>query len=182
MEIENEKDLLLLVLERLNSSQIQYMVTGSMASSFWGLPRSTHDIDIVILLGAEEAAKISQIFQDDFYLSKEAIEGAIKKEKGFNLIHTKTGLKVDFWPVKSRTFHQEAFKRRVKTKLFGVEAFLASAENTIISKLLWYKESESERQLQDIKGILATQGGEIDRDYIDKWVSELGLKKIWQRL
>jgi hypothetical protein len=63
-----ERELLLDCLRRLNRAELNYLLTGSMASNFWGIPRSTHDLDFVIQLPPSFVPKMVEIFSGDFYL------------------------------------------------------------------------------------------------------------------
>lgn len=182
MSVENEKELLLWVTKKLKEKKIPYALTGSIASSFWGIPRSTHDIDIVITLRLDDVGKLEKIFKRGFYIDLENARKSISNLQGFNIIHAQTGLKIDFWPLKQGKYQKLAFEKRIKTKVYGQEISIFSAEDIIISKLLWYKESKSERHLDDIRGILATVGEKINRRYIENWINELSVSSIWEKI
>jgi hypothetical protein len=56
---------------------------------------------------------------------------------------------------------------------------IASPEDLILSKLFWAKESFSEMQIQDVKNLMRTVP-DLDVNYIEKWLPELGLEEIYK--
>ena len=91
-----ELDILKIVLERLNNAEIEYMLTGSMALSYYVQPRMTRDIDIVISITEKDVAKIYNLFKEDFYIDKESISDSIKEQSSFNIIYFDFPMKFDF--------------------------------------------------------------------------------------
>lgn len=172
--------LLKLVVSRLEKIEIPYMLTGGLAVSFWGLPRTTHDIDVIIEAQGKDKDKIINIFKKDFYISEEAITQAIEQKFTFNIIHFKSGLKIDFWLVKKDPYRISEFKRRLKKKIFGKDIFIISPEDLILSKLLWYKESESTRHLEDVQSILKIS--KVDLSYIKNWAKKQSTIKIFNKI
>lgn len=162
--------ILKIVVRRLEKLNIPYILTGGLAVSFWGSPRSTHDIDIVIDARKEDRGKILDIFKKDFYISEIALSQAIDQRFTFNIIHFKEGLKVDFWLSKRDPFRISEFERGLKRKIFGKEIYIISPEDLILEKLLWCKESRSWKHLEDIKSILEIS--KPDLDYIKKWARQ----------
>lgn len=172
--------LLKIVKKRLDKSNIPYMVSGGLAVSFWGFPRTTHDIDIVIEAKKEDKDKIVKLFKKDFYVHPEAVEDAIEKRFTFNLIHYKSGLKIDFWLIKKDSFGRAEFKRRIKKKIFGEDIFIISPEDLVLCKLLGYGETQSSRRLDDAKSILMTS--KVDLKYIKNWAGKQGTIEILEKL
>jgi len=172
--------LLKLVVSRLENLKIPYLLTGGLAVSFWGLPRTTHDIDIVIEAKKEDEDKIINSFKKDFYISEEAVSKAIKQRFTFNIIHYKSGLKIDFWLTKKNTQRIAEFKRRLKKKIFDKQIYIISPEDLILEKLLWYKEGRSTRHLEDIEGILKISRPNLN--YIKNWARQLSTIKILEEV
>lgn len=153
----------------------------------WGRPRFTADIDIVVELVPEKLDRFAEellAIEKDVYLDKKMMRDALKREGEFNFIHPGAGLKVDFWILKNTAFDRERIKRRVKRKLANTILFFISPEDLILSKLLWYKESESTRQLEDIESVLRIQK-KLNWRYLQKWAmvhSTLKiLKLLWRK-
>lgn len=167
------------VMSAMDSAGVPYMIVGSFASTYHGLPRSTQDLDIVCELDVEQSEVFLELFEaPDFYLSKPALEDAVSKRGMFNLIHIPTGWKIDFILRKNREFSRREFARRIEVELLGKRVFMSSAEDTVLAKLEWAKSSGSQRQLRDVAEILDIQGERIDRDYIQAGLKELDLEAV----
>lgn len=156
------------------------MLAGSFASTAHGEPRTTNDIDLVIDPTREALQQlVGTVSQERFYLSAEAAEEAWRRRGQFNLVHLESGWKVDLILRKDRPFSHEKFRRRQPTQIDGTKVFLATAEDTIVSKLEWARAGESERQLRDVVGIIDVSGPALDRVYIAHCVHELGIEDLW---
>ena len=112
-------EVLLFTTDVLNKLGLNCMLSGAYAASFYGRPRTTHDIDLNIDINYSDVPKIYEAFKDSFYVSREMIEDAIKHQQMFNMIHNETQAKVDFWIVKNTEFDQERFRRRIKANIHG---------------------------------------------------------------
>jgi hypothetical protein len=168
-----EKELLADCLRRLNRTGVPYMLTGSMASNYWGIPRTTHDLDFVVQLPESAVSTLAEAFAADFYLDPDMIRSAFKPPHQFNAIDTRSALKVDFWLLQPNPFENTMFARRISADLFGEAAWICTAEDVILHKLHWHKMSPSERQLGDAAGVVAVQADALDRDYLRQWAREL---------
>jgi hypothetical protein len=178
----NERELLVDCLRRLNRASVTYYLTGSMASNYWGIPRTTHDLDFVIQLPPSAVPSILQAFRGDYYLDETAVRAAYQPPHQFNAIDTRSALKVDFWLPKAEPFDREMLRRRAKTTLFGEPAWIATAEDVILHKLLWNRITPSARQLADAAGVVAVQADALDREYLRQWARELKLDPELERL
>jgi hypothetical protein len=177
-----ERELLADCLRRLNGLGLPYMLTGSMASNFWGVPRTTHDLDFVLSFEDDRAGAIVAAFEDEYALDAASVRGARRKPYMFNAIDRRSALKVDFWMLQRIPFEEEMFRRRLRVTLFGEPAWIATAEDTLLHKLYWNGITPSERQLGDAAGIMAVQGHELDRDYLERWARELGVAAVLRDL
>ena len=177
--LPNELDVLRDVSRRLTESSIPFMLTGSLALSFYAIPRMTRDIDLVVEVDAIDGARLAGIFQPDYYVSVEAINEAIESESMFNAIHRASIVKVDCIPRKASEYHLLEFSRRLKTTIADFSLWVVSREDLILSKLMWARESRSEIQLSDIRNLLSE---EADVPYIDHWASRLGVADLWREL
>ena len=159
------------------------MLAGSFASTFHGEPRTTQDIDLVIDPGRPALdAFVESLDPDAFYVSAEAADEAWRRRGQFNLVLLDSGWKVDLILRKDRPFSHSEFGRRESVDLGGVEVFIATAEDTILAKLEWAKEGESERQLRDVRGVLRMRDTDLDLAYIERWARELGVSALWDRV
>jgi hypothetical protein len=160
------------------------MVAGSFASTVHGAPRTTQDIDLVIEPSATSLAVfLAALPHSAYYVSDEAARDALARRGMFNVIDLATGWKADLIIRKARPFSIEEFGRRKPARMLGVDVFVASAEDTILTKLEWSQLSGgSERQLADARGVLQVAGNALDRDYVERWARALGVEELWRRL
>jgi hypothetical protein len=162
---------------------VAYYVTGSVASMYFGEPRFTNDIDVVIDLPANRVTEFCRAFPDDmdFYVSEDAVREAVARRDQFNVLHATSGLKIDVMIPKRTPFDESRLARRVRVKPEpDYDAAFASPEDIILKKMDFYREGGSEKHLRDIAGILKVTGPRVDRTYIGQWARTLGLDDIWQ--
>lgn len=148
------------VLERL---KVPYLVGGSLASSLHGIPRATRDVDIVAVLDESHVDPLVRTLQDSFYVDAPMIRSAIRHHSSFNLIYLPTMFKVVIFVPEQNESSRIELERRIAYSLEESprqEIIVASAEDTIVQKLYWYTlgEGVSERQWQDVLGVLKVQG------------------------
>jgi len=183
-EINQAVKLFVKTLEQLN---VPYYIGGSIASSVYGIARSTMDVDLVSELKSEHVKFLVRALQKDYFIDENMILDAIKNKSSFNLIHLKTMIKIDVFISTEREFDKVSLERRIKDTLLdesdSVQVFLRSAEDTILSKLEWYKAGGliSNRQWKDILGIIKVQGELLDKKYLLKWAEELGVDDLLEK-
>ena len=177
-----ERELLVDCLRRLNRTGVVYYLTGSMASNYWGIPRTTHDLNFVLQFPATAVPLIFEEFSNDFYIEEAAVRAVYEPPHQFNAIDTRSALKVDFWLAGSEPFDQEMLRRRVQATLFREPAWISTTEDVIFHKLLWNRISPSDRHLGDAAGIVAVQAAALDNDYLRLWAGELHLSDELKRL
>ncbi len=162
-----------------------YMISGSVAAIEFGEPRSTLDIDLVLLLQQDAVEEFAELFPaPDYYCPPaEVIASEIARpSRGhFNLIHVNSGLKSDIYPSRNHPLLDWAMANRRKTTISGVPCWLVPPEYLILWKLEFYREGSGDKHLRDIKGVLACSADIIDRDLIRQWVDKLGLATYWQQ-
>lgn len=152
---------------------MRYFVGGSLASSLHGIPRSTHDVDIVAEIEEEQIPFLVEMLEDDYYIDVEMIRKAVRHKTSFNVIHLATMFKADIFILKSDLFSQEEMARREQYQVSDdppQSLFTASAEDVILHKLYWYQlgGGTSERQWSDVLGVLQVQAGRLDQTYLKK--------------
>jgi hypothetical protein len=180
--VTTQAELLAAIADRLEAAGIGYMVVGSVAGSFHGEPRTTVDIDIVIDPTAASLREfIDSLAPDEYYVDDNAAMEALTRQTSFNVIDHATGGKADLLIRKDRPFSRTEFERRLDVPIFGRRTPIATAEDVVVAKLEWAKAGESERQLRDVAGILTANAGELDENYIGRWIDELDLQDVWRR-
>jgi hypothetical protein len=180
----SQSELLKAVIDELNRCRIEYMLTGSLASSLQGEPRLTHDIDLVVAMDAAGADRIIEAFPSpDYYMSAAAVHDAVRNRRMFNLLDLREGDKVDFWLLTDDPFDRSRFSRRCQMTSQDLNLWVSSPEDTILAKLRWAELSGgSEKQFGDALRIYEVQRQNLDAGYIGEWAENLGLKEIWDRL
>ena len=186
---ESETELLLAVsrvVAAFEALGVEYLVGGSLASSVFGEPRQTLDADLVARLFGRHAQPLVERLSKEFYADLPAIENAIQTQGSFNLIHLETVTKVDVFVRWRDPFGQSQFARRQKKSVGQVpplELFFASAEDTVLAKLEWYRKGGciSDKQWRDLLGVLKVQGVALDRAYLTDWADKLGIADLLQR-
>lgn len=177
-----EQELTIDAVRRLSRARIAYLLTGSMASNYWGIPRTTHDLDFVVQLPVQSIPSLLHEFRDDFYLDEPAVRAALAPPYQFNAIDKRSALKIDFWMLRPNPFEMSMFQRRLSVNFLGERAWIATAEDVILHKLHWDSLTPSERQIGDAAGVVAVQSGSLDRIYLQKWGGELGVSENLNKL
>ncbi len=171
------------ILEKLG---VPYLIGGSLASTLYGMVRTTQDSDIVAELRLEHLQPFVSALQDEFYIDDEMIAESIQRNSSFNIIHRETMFKVDVFIPRPRPFLRSQLARaQIQTFTFETEvsAKFASPEDVILSKLEWYRMGGevSDHQWRDILGVLKTRAGELDLTYLRKWAGELKVADLLER-
>lgn len=175
---------LLSVLDRL---EIPYALAGSVASSVHGRPRATAGIDIVADIREEHVAELVRLTVDSFYCDEPSIRDAIRRGRSFNLIHQGSAFKFDLFPAGDDPLNVAELERRAYTETpvpgGSVECAIISAEDVILSKLRWYRLSGgSERQWDDVLGILQRKREKLDYEYLTDGARKLHVEELLARL
>ena len=168
-------EVLKIIVKRLEYAGIPYMVTGSIAMSYYSRPRMTRDIDIVIEI--DNVDKFYNLFKDDYYIDIEMIRNSVYHQSIFNIIHSTEIIKIDFIIRKDTDYRKEEFDRKKQFKFGDDYIYIVSIEDLIISKLIWSKDSNTGIQLDDVKNLLKEK---IDLKYIKEWSVKLEIDKLLQ--
>jgi len=165
---------------RLEEAGIPYMLTGSFASAYHGRPRATQGIDFVIAASPDQIRTLIRgLPPAEYYADEAAALDAHRQESQFNVIDLATGWKIALICRESRPFSSTEFDRRVRANLEGLSLYIATAEDVLLAKLEWAKLGGSQRQIEDVAGLLEVRGSELDLAYVQRWVAALGLTIEW---
>jgi len=166
---------------------IRYLVGGSIASTVQGEPRSTQDVDFVIhMVPAQVEDLNSRLEKSSFLFSPEAVRQSLSHWPYFDLLHKKLFVKADVYVRPDEGIHREEMNRARNVRIGDAPeevVRLATAEDTVIQKLLWYRMGEgmSDRQWRDVQGILKRNEGRLDLAYLEKWTKDLGISDLFAR-
>ena len=179
-------DLLRRVVEVLERRQLPYLVSASIATIYFGEPRFTNDIDLVVALPIQRVHEFCSEFPpDEFYVSEDAARQAVQSGEQFKIIHPDSALKADIFTPADTPFTRSQFARGHRHHAdapLGFDATFAGPEDVILKKLEYYAEGESEKHLRDITGILKAGQNPVDREYIERWAAELGVLDVWEMI
>jgi len=178
-------DIYLLFTDPIEAMGLDYMVTGSVASSSYGEPRFTHDIDLILWLPALSVENLGRAFPlDEFYCPPdETLHAEAARDQGghFNLVHHETGFNADVYlATEDDLTTWAASHRRLIEILPGRSIFLAPPEYVILRKLQYHSEVAGERHIRDIRSMLQVCAEEIELGFLDGWVTKLGVESSWQ--
>jgi hypothetical protein len=169
------------LVDALDQAGVPFMLAGSFASSMHGLPRTTQDLDFVIDPTRERLEKLLEYLAlEQFCLDANVARAEFQRRGQFNVIDMATSWKADLMFRKERAFSRAEMERRLPVTLLGVPLFVATAEDTILAKLEWAKLGASERQLDDVRGIVETQADALDLAYVESWVDALDVRELWE--
>lgn len=163
---------------------VPYMLVGSFASTVYGEPRFTQDIDIVLALPANLIVPFCDSFPvSEFNLSSDDVADAVRNRFQFNVLHPASGNKIDFFIARSDEWGREQLRRRQRVAILNdLDAFAAAPEDVIIGKLWYHAEGGSDKHLRDIASMLKISGESIDRTYVTHWAKQLGLEETWRAI
>jgi len=188
--LQNEKRENERVIERLadvlDSLGIRYAIGGSVASALYGTVRFTRDADINVEPFSRVADKLHERLQNEFYISREAMEEALRAHGSFNVIHFETAFKIDLFIQGPREFEGRLLERRHMLRLSDEstrDVSVVSPEDIILLKLDWFRQTAgtSQRHWDDVLGVLAVQGESLDFQYLTRSARELGLEELLDR-
>ncbi|HQR46116.1 MAG TPA: hypothetical protein PLB02_00255 [Thermoanaerobaculia bacterium] len=167
---------------RLERAGICYMVSGSFASVLYGEPRATRDVDVVVDPTEDQLRSFVASLAGEFYVSPEAAEEALRGRSMFNVVDLQTGWKADLIIRKNRPYSIEEFRRRRPATILGIALEVVSPEDSILSKLEWAKRSGSDRQIEDVAGVIRVQRSALDLEYLSRWAVDLGVDDVLRRV
>jgi hypothetical protein len=168
-------------IEPLEGLALPYAVTGSVAASFYGEPRSTYDVDIVLLLRHDQIEDYCRVYPESEFYSPPtetlATEVSRSLRGSFNLIHHGSGYKADVYLAGRDSLHSWALANRRRVTLNGGEIWLAPPEYVILRKLEFFRESGQEKHARDVRFVVKQTP--LDRDFLRSHIERLGLAEAW---
>jgi hypothetical protein len=181
-----EPELSLLFVRPLNLIGARYIVSGSVASTLYGEPRLTNDVDFVVFLRDADIRRLPEVFPaPEFYVPPMEIIAAeiARPAKGqFNVIHADTGFKADFYLAGRDELNAWGFRHSRKINYRGEPITVAPPEYVILRKLEYFREGGSDKHLRDIRAMLAVSGDQLDRPALAEWIQRQSLETEWTRV
>lgn len=174
-------EIALLAAEPLDRVGVRWLIGGSVASSLYGVPRATLDVDLVADLQSEQVPELVRLWSENFLADEEMIRGAVRSRRSCNLIHLESALKVDIFVAGPDPWIQQEFDNihlvAVPTLAGSVRLPFARAEDVLLHKLKWFLDGDriSDRQWGDILGLVRTRGATLDQAHLHKWADHLSI-------
>ena len=182
-------DFLKLMIDALQASDVEYLIGGAIAEWAWGEPRATQDLDLVVNIPIKSINKLSkELEKRDMLVPAEIIMDTVVEDRAdipINAIHMHSGLKADLYPVRDGDeLRQSAFQRRIQVD-YGPpigKVYIHSPEDLILYKLIYFGLSQQSKHSRDIAAVLKSKKSELDLEYIERWVTRLGLTSLWKEM
>jgi len=171
-------DVIQCIVEHLDKHKVSYAITGSVASGMHGEPVQSQDVDIAIRMLPSQARALASSLPERFYRSAEHLEEVSKTGGMANLIDSKTGLKIDLSVLENTPYYNEVMARRVLMPFdpLGPSYYVVTAEDIILMKLLWRRESKSEKQWSNALSVARIKRTMLDWKYLWEQARSLGIE------
>jgi hypothetical protein len=177
----NSADLVVQVIDALEAASVPYMITGSLATNLYGIIRSTKDADFVIQLGDRPVADITRRLPQ-FKLEPQMSFETITSTTRYRLKHAGSEFLIELFLLSDDAHDQERFRRRRRAKFDDRDAWAATAEDAIITKLRWSRRGHRAKDLDDARDVLAVQGDSLDLPYLEGWCAKHGTLELLNRV
>jgi hypothetical protein len=165
------------VIDALDANAIPYMVVGSLSTNTFGVERSTKDADFVIELGDKSISIVADKLGPDLKLDPQMSIESVTMSYRYMIKHSSSGFTVELFLRGDDPFQRVRFERRQKRPFLTSEAWLPTAEDTVIQKLRWYGRAKRSKDRDDARNVLAVQLKRLDLDYIRNWCDEHGTRE-----
>jgi hypothetical protein len=171
------------ILDHLTTLKVNYLVGGSIASSFFGEPRFTQDTDLEVCINTAQLTALLDLVKNHFDVNQEAAFEALRRRSSFHLIHFQSQFKIDIFCSRDRPYDRQRMSRRQLLPEMPANFWVSSAEDMVITKLDWYRQGGeiSDCQWRDVLSILATQAQHLDYAYMSQWAQNLNLTPLLEK-
>jgi len=177
--LETPEELLAHLTGTLEKLEIPYAIGDSLAAIAYGEPRLTRDIDVVVALKVDDIPGLRASFPpDEYYLDEEAAGHAVREGSQFNIIHPRSGFKIDLYVAADRIARNQIARARLLPTAQDRSALFSPPEELILKKLQFYEAGGSDKHLRDIKAILSISVEEVDRERLRDDAERAGLSKL----
>jgi hypothetical protein len=170
------------MLGAFDAAGVPYMIVGSLASNFHGIPRSTLDADFVVELDQGSLQRLESVLPAGLTLH---LQGSFETVTGTTryLVDLANSPFICELFVRSDDPHdQERFTRRLRVRVLDRDAFVASPEDMIVTKLRWARDAHRAKDRDDIRNILAVRGAELDWIYLHRWSTAHGTLALLEEI
>lgn len=170
------------VLDALDAAGVPYMIVGSLASNFHGIPRSTRDADFVVELPPGSLDRFDAALPPGLTLDRKGSFETVTGTTRYLTELTGSPFVCELFVRSDDTHDQERFLRRQRVRVLDRVAFVATAEDMIVTKLRWADAAHRSKDFDDIRNIVAVRGPELDWAYVRRWSVEHGTTALLEHI
>jgi len=172
----------LAVIDALEAVGVPYMLVGSFASNYYGIPRSTQDADFVVELGGTPIRTVEERLGPEFHLDPQVAFETVTATTRYVVRVAGTGFRIEFFLLSEDEHDSARFGRRCRVTMLGRQVSLPTAEDVIITKLRWSRGGARAKDLDDARNVIAVQGARIDWDYVASWCDRHGTRDLLESI
>jgi hypothetical protein len=170
------------VIDALDQLGVASMLVGSYSSNYYGRARATKDADFVIQIDQQSMGGLIPILGSGFKLdprmSFESVTGTMR----YILVHEVSAFKIEFFLLSSDAHDQARFQRRRPVQFLDRTVQLPTPEDVIITKLRWSKGGNRQKDVDDVRNVLAVQLDHLDFAYMYPWCDQHGTRQLLDAL
>ena len=170
------------MLGAFDTAGVPYMIVGSLASNFHGIPRSTRDADFVVELNPGDLQRLGRALPPDLTLQPQGAFEAVTGTTRYLVELVKSPFVCELFVRSDDPHDQERFRRRLQVRVLDRVAFVASPEDMIVTKLRWAQDAHRAKDREDIRNILAVRGDDLDWSYLRRWATEHGTAALLEQI
>ena len=159
------------MIDALEAGAVPYMIVGSLASNFHGVPRSTRDADFVVALDAAGLSALLERLGPGFVSDPQHGFETVTGTTRWLIRLADTPFEFELFGLGDDPHDRERFARRLRVALMGRAAMVASVEDMIVTKLRWAASGRRPKDVDDIRNMIAVQGSRLDWPYIRRWTA-----------
>lgn len=170
------------MLEALNASGINYIVTGSFATNLYAVPRSTQDVDFVVDAKPEELQLLFSQLPKSICVDSQMRFDTITYAYRYDLVVEGLAFGIEIFLMTDDEHNKERFRRKRSGTVQGVKASIPTAEDIIVQKVRWSARGRRVKDVQDVKAIIDAQRNNLDWPYIESWCDKHGTRDLLEQL
>jgi hypothetical protein len=171
-------DVAVAVIDALEALAVPYLLVGSFSTNYYGIARSTRDVDIVVELGERSLREVVDHLGPPFVLDPQmTFENVTMTTR--NVIHFgDQEFKIELFHLSDEPHDRERFRRRCRLEFLGRSVWLPTAEDVIVTKLRWALIGKRGKDRSDAQDVIAVQNPRLDWEYIHHWCEQHGTRAL----
>jgi hypothetical protein len=171
-------DIMIEVIDALDAHGIPYMLVGSFSSNFYGIPRSTKDVDLVLEFGQRSVHDLTRSLGPRYSLQPQVGFESVTGTTRYIIDLASTHFQVELFSISNDPHDRERFARRRKVAWLNRQIWLPRPEDVIVTKLRWLADLRRNKDYDDILQVATVQSDRLDWDYVTRWADQHGTRKL----